>query len=70
LWYNAPRCRLYGRHGSLAGRLWAPSRWRPPTSLAIVGGLFVVEAMSVIIQVLYFKRTGKRVAVKADPSSL
>jgi phospho-N-acetylmuramoyl-pentapeptide-transferase len=29
--------------------------------LAIVGGLFVVEAMSVIIQVLYFKRTGKRV---------
>ena len=29
--------------------------------LAVVGGLFVVEALSVIIQVLYFKRTGKRV---------
>jgi phospho-N-acetylmuramoyl-pentapeptide-transferase len=28
--------------------------------LAIVGGLFVVEAMSVIVQVLYFKRTGRR----------
>jgi phospho-N-acetylmuramoyl-pentapeptide-transferase len=29
--------------------------------LGIVGGLFVVEAMSVIIQVFFFKRTGKRV---------
>jgi phospho-N-acetylmuramoyl-pentapeptide-transferase len=29
--------------------------------LGIIGGLFVVEAMSVIIQVLVFKRTGKRV---------
>ena len=28
--------------------------------LAIVGGLFVVEALSVIIQVAYFKSTGKR----------
>jgi len=28
---------------------------------AIVGGLFVLEALSVIIQVYYFKRTGKRV---------
>ena len=33
--------------------------------LAIVGGLFVVEAMSVIIQVLYFKKTGKRVFLMA-----
>ena len=33
--------------------------------LAIVGGLFVVEAMSVIIQVLYFKRTGQRVFLMA-----
>ena len=33
--------------------------------LAIVGGLFVVEALSVIIQVLYFKRTGKRVFLMA-----
>ena len=29
--------------------------------LGIIGGLFVVEAMSVIIQVFYFKRTGKRI---------
>ena len=28
--------------------------------LAIVGGLFVIEALSVIIQVAYFKSTGKR----------
>ena len=29
--------------------------------LAIVGGLFVLEAVSVIIQVFWFKRTGRRV---------
>ena len=29
--------------------------------LAIVGGLFVFEALSVIIQVFWFKRTGKRI---------
>ncbi len=33
--------------------------------LAIVGGLFVVEALSVIIQVLYYKRTGRRVFLMA-----
>ncbi len=33
--------------------------------MGIVGGLFVVEALSVIIQVLYFKRTGKRVFLMA-----
>jgi phospho-N-acetylmuramoyl-pentapeptide-transferase len=33
--------------------------------LGIVGGLFVVETLSVIIQVLYFKRTGKRVFLMA-----
>ena len=33
--------------------------------LAIIGGLFVVEALSVIIQVAYFKRTGKRVFLMA-----
>ena len=39
--------------------------------LGIVGGLFVVEAMSVIIQVLYFKKTGKRVFLDGpDPSPL
>jgi len=29
--------------------------------LAVVGGLFVLEAVSVIIQVFWYKRTGKRV---------
>ena len=33
--------------------------------LGIIGGLFVVEAMSVIIQVLVYKRTGKRVFLMA-----
>jgi phospho-N-acetylmuramoyl-pentapeptide-transferase len=33
--------------------------------LAIIGGLFVVEALSVIIQVLYYKRTGRRVFLMA-----
>ena len=33
--------------------------------LAIVGGLFVVEALSVIIQVVYYKRTKKRVFLMA-----
>ena len=33
--------------------------------LAIIGGLFVVEALSVIIQVAYFKRTGRRVFLMA-----
>jgi len=33
--------------------------------LAIIGGLFVVEALSVIIQVGYFKMTGKRVFLMA-----
>ena len=32
---------------------------------AIVGGIFVVEALSVMIQVLYFKKTGKRVFLMA-----
>jgi phospho-N-acetylmuramoyl-pentapeptide-transferase len=29
--------------------------------LAIIGGLFVIEALSVVIQVFWFKRTGRRV---------
>ena len=33
--------------------------------LGIVGGLFVAEALSVIIQVAYFKKTGKRVFLMA-----
>ena len=33
--------------------------------LAVVGGVFVVEALSVIIQVAWFKRTGRRVFLMA-----
>ena len=33
--------------------------------LAVVGGLFVLEALSVMIQVAWFKRTGKRVFLMA-----
>jgi phospho-N-acetylmuramoyl-pentapeptide-transferase len=33
--------------------------------LAIIGGLFVAETLSVMIQVAYFKRTGKRIFLMA-----
>ena len=65
LWYNAPPAAVFmGDTGSLAlgGALGAIAvSTKHELVLAIVGGLFVVEALSVIIQVLYFKRTGKRV---------
>jgi phospho-N-acetylmuramoyl-pentapeptide-transferase len=69
LWYNAPPAAVFmGDTGSLAlgGALGAIAVCaKHEIVLAIVGGLFVVEAMSVIIQVLYFKRTGKRVFLMA-----
>jgi phospho-N-acetylmuramoyl-pentapeptide-transferase len=69
LWYNAPPAAVFmGDTGSLAlgGALGAISvATKHEIVLAIVGGLFVVEALSVIIQVLYFKRTGKRVFLMA-----
>ncbi len=69
LWYNAPPAAVFmGDTGSLAlgGALGAISICtKHEIVLAIVGGLFVVEALSVIIQVLYFKRTGKRVFLMA-----
>ena len=65
LWYNAPPAAVFmGDTGSLAlgGALGAIAVvTKHEIVLAIVGGLFVVEALSVIIQVLYFKRTGRRV---------
>ena len=65
LWYNAPPAAVFmGDTGSLAlgGALGAIAVCtKHEIVLAIVGGLFVVEALSVIIQVLYFKKTGKRV---------
>ncbi len=65
LWFNAPPAAVFmGDTGSLAlgGALGAIAvAVHHEIVLGIVGGLFVVEAMSVIIQVFFFKRTGKRV---------
>ncbi|WP_380873895.1 phospho-N-acetylmuramoyl-pentapeptide-transferase [Sphingomonas sp. DBB INV C78] len=65
LWFNAPPAAVFmGDTGSLAlgGALGALAVvTHHEIVLAIVGGLFVLEAVSVIIQVYYYKRTGKRV---------
>ena len=69
LWYNAPPAAVFmGDTGSLAlgGALGAIAvAIKHEIVLAVVGGLFVVEALSVIIQVGYFKRTGRRVFLMA-----
>lgn len=65
LWFNAPPAAVFmGDTGSLAlgGALGAIAvTAQHEIVLGIVGGLFVVEAMSVIIQVFFYKRTGRRV---------
>ncbi len=65
LWYNAPPAAVFmGDTGSLSmgGALGTISViTKHEIVLAIIGGLFVVEAISVIIQVGSFKLTGKRV---------
>nr|WP_321525030.1 phospho-N-acetylmuramoyl-pentapeptide-transferase [uncultured Cohaesibacter sp.] len=65
LWFNAPPAAIFmGDTGSLAlgGMLGAISVvTKHELVLAIVGGLFVLEAVSVIIQVASFKLTGRRV---------
>jgi phospho-N-acetylmuramoyl-pentapeptide-transferase len=65
LWFNAPPAAVFmGDTGSLAlgGALGAIAvSTQHEIVLGIIGGLFVVEAMSVIIQVLVYKRTGRRV---------
>lgn len=69
LWYNAPPAAVFmGDTGSLAlgGALGAIAvSTKHEIVLSIIGGLFVVEALSVIIQVLYYKRTKKRVFLMA-----
>jgi phospho-N-acetylmuramoyl-pentapeptide-transferase len=69
LWYNAPPARVFmGDTGSLAlgGLLGAVAvATKHEIVLAIVGGLFVLETLSVIVQVLVYKRTGKRVFLMA-----
>jgi len=65
LWYNAPPAMVFmGDTGSLAfgGALGTIAVIvKHEIVLAIIGGLFVVEALSVMIQVFSFKMTGKRV---------
>jgi phospho-N-acetylmuramoyl-pentapeptide-transferase len=65
LWFNAPPAMIFmGDTGSLAlgGALGAIAvATKHEIVLAIVGGLFVLETLSVIIQVVSFKLTGKRV---------
>jgi phospho-N-acetylmuramoyl-pentapeptide-transferase len=65
LWFNAPPAAVFmGDTGSLAlggtlGSIAVVAQHE--FVLAVIGGLFVVEALSVIIQVFWFKRTGKRI---------
>jgi phospho-N-acetylmuramoyl-pentapeptide-transferase len=65
LWFNAPPAAVFmGDTGSLAlgGALGAIAvATQHEFVLVIVGGLFVLEAASVIIQVFFYKRTGRRV---------
>ena len=65
LWFNAPPAAIFmGDTGSLAlggllGTIAVATKHE--IVLAIIGGIFVMEALSVIIQVASFKMTGKRV---------
>jgi phospho-N-acetylmuramoyl-pentapeptide-transferase len=65
LWYNAPPAKIFmGDTGSLAlggalGTVAVASKHE--IVLAIIGGLFVLETVSVMVQVVSFKLTGKRV---------
>jgi phospho-N-acetylmuramoyl-pentapeptide-transferase len=65
LWYNAPPAKIFmGDTGSLAlgGALGTVAvATKHEIVLAIIGGLFVLEAVSVMVQVASFKLTGKRV---------
>ena len=65
LWFNAPPAKVFmGDIGSLSigGALGAVAvATKHEIVLAIVGGLFVLETVSVIVQVLSFRFTGKRI---------
>ena len=69
LWFNAPPAAVFmGDTGSLAlgGALGAIAvAVKHEIVLVIVGGLFVVETVSVIVQVFWYKRTGRRVFLMA-----
>jgi phospho-N-acetylmuramoyl-pentapeptide-transferase len=65
LWFNAPPAAVFmGDTGSLAlgGALGAVAvATHHEFVLVVVGGLFVLEAVSVVVQVFWFKRYGKRI---------
>jgi len=65
LWYNAPPAKVFmGDVGSLAlgGGLGAVAVITKNELLSVLlGGIFVLEAVSVIVQVVSFKTTGKRI---------
>ena len=69
LWFNAPPAAIFmGDTGSLAlggliGTVAVATKHE--IVMIIIGGLFVMEALSVIIQVLSFKLTGKRIFLMA-----
>ncbi len=69
LWFNAPPAMIFmGDTGSLAlgGALGAIAvAVKHEIVLMIIGGLFVLETVSVIVQVISFKTTGKRVFAMA-----
>jgi phospho-N-acetylmuramoyl-pentapeptide-transferase len=69
LWFNAPPAKVFmGDIGALGlgGALGAVAIvTKHEIVLMIVGGLFVVETLSVVIQVFWFKRTGRRVFLMA-----
>ena len=65
LWFNAPPAKVFmGDTGSLSlggGIATLSIMTKHEIVLAIVGGLFVLETLSVIVQVISFKFTGKRI---------
>ncbi|OLP61297.1 phospho-N-acetylmuramoyl-pentapeptide-transferase [Xaviernesmea oryzae] len=69
LWFNAPPAAIFmGDTGSLAlggliGTVAVATKHE--IVMVIIGGLFVMETLSVIIQVFWFKRTGRRVFLMA-----
>jgi phospho-N-acetylmuramoyl-pentapeptide-transferase len=69
LWYNAHPARIImGDSGALAlggGIGTVAVATKHEIVLGVVGGLFVLETASVIIQVLWFKRTGRRIFLMA-----
>ena len=69
MWFNAPPAKVFmGDTGSVAigGALGFISVMSKHEFIfALIGGIFVIETISVIIQVFYFKMTGKRIFLMA-----